>query len=141
MAKTKIMDRSDCAKFADLSKSQKQFIVRLLEVFPEYSQGTDLTLKQISTAYFKLKDMRSNSGEKLGFPLWLQKTNIVGRGIYQMPWATEAELTETCSPKPKVVPQKNVKTRLEKIIENSEPVQLQEIEDFNKILRENGIEV
>jgi hypothetical protein len=140
--------------FADLSKAQKAFCVRILDVCPEYASEKNLTWKQLLAGYFLLKEQRGTTGEKLGFPMWLQKTQIVGRGTYQMPWPSAKELAEYNATKnaPKAVKQPKVKvskaatakaaakTRLEKIVETS-PVHDQDVEDFNKILAENGIQV
>lgn len=150
-------------KFADLSKSQKTFIVRMLEQFPAYSTEKVLNAKQIHAAYFKLKDSRLKSGEKLGYPNWLQSNNRVDRGTYQMPWPTQKELSDYAAAKsapkaakvakvkvvkvkqPKVAktaakPKVSDQTRLEKLIDESDTVD-QDTEDFNQILRENGIAV
>lgn len=160
-------------KFADLSKAQKQFCVRILDVCPEYRKQKDLTWKELLAGYFLLKDQRKQTGEKIGFPMWLQKTNIVGRGTYQMPWPTDKELSDYTAAKnaPKAVKQPKVakvkvakvkpvkakvvaktkpaapvadvdlgKSRLQSIIDDSVSHDAAE-EDFNQILRENGIEV
>jgi len=149
-------------KFKDLSKSQKDFIVRTLDKFPEYCSQATCGAKEIHAAYYALKDERSSTSEKLGYPNWLQKSNRVGRGTYQMPWPTDAELSDYAKPAPvkttavkktakkvaKVVKATKVKqtsdlsetSRLEKIINDSVEVD-EDVEDFNQILRENGIEV
>lgn len=161
-------------KFADLSKAQKQFCVRILDVCPEYRKQKDLTWKELLAGYFLLKDQRKQTGEKIGFPMWLQKTNIVGRGTYQMPWPTDKELSDYVAAKsaPKAVKQPKVakakvvkvkaapkvkakakpaapvaapvaelgKSRLQSIIDDSVSHDASD-EDFNQILRENGIEV
>lgn len=142
--------------FADLTKSQKTFVVRTLEKFPEYRTEETLGAKQIHSAYYSMKDERSSSGEKIGYPNWLQNKNRVGRGTYQMPWPTDAELSDFAQSsvkQPKVKAVKAVKTkpvttdeetlamsRLQKIVDES-PVYDEDVEDFNQILRENGIEV
>jgi len=159
-------------KFADLSKAQKQFCVRILDVCPQYRKQKDLTWKELLAGYFLLKDQRKQTGEKIGFPMWLQKTNIVGRGTYQMPWPTDKELSDYVAAKtaPKAVKQPKVAkvkvakvkatkktvakskpaapvaetdlgiSRLQSIITESSTYHADE-EDFNQILRENGIEV
>jgi hypothetical protein len=135
-------------KFADLSKSQKAFCVRILDVCPQYKGQDNLTWKELLAGYFLLKEQRDQTGEKLGFPMWLQKTQIVGRGTYQMPWPTDAELKEYNSQKNAPVvkvakvkqPKAQVSARLQKIV-NASPVHDADVEDFNQILRENGIEV
>jgi hypothetical protein len=142
-------------KFADLTKSQKTFIVRTLELFPEYRSEKTLGAKQIHAAYYKMKDSRSASGEKLGYPNWLQSSNRVGRGQYEMPWPTDAQLSsfaQPAQPKTKIVKTPKAKkvsvktdteleqSRLQKIVDESY-IEDEEVEDFNQILRENGIEV
>jgi len=146
-------------KFADLTKSQKQFIVRTLEKFPEYKTEKTLGAKQIHAAYYAMKDERGATAEKLGYPNWLQSKNRVGRGTYQMPWPTDSELSKfaqgVATPKqPKAVAVKSVKTSVKKVESDSdvEVSRLQsiindsvefdeDVEDFNQVLRENGIEV
>ncbi len=139
-------------KFSDLTKSQKTFVVRTLELFPEYRSEKTLGAKQIHASYYKMKDERGSTGEKLGYPNWLQSKNRVGRGEYQMPWPTDAELSAFAQgsvkqPKVKavkvakaVVSKQESASRLQKIVEES-PVYDDDVEDFNQILRENGIEV
>lgn len=139
-------------KFSDLTKSQKTFIVRTLELFPEYRSEKTLGAKQIHASYYKMKDQRGSTNEKLGYPNWLQNANRVGRGQYEMPWPTDAELSAFAQgsvAQPKVKAVKVAKTvatkqeaasRLQKIVEDS-PVYDDDVEDFNQILRENGIEV
>jgi hypothetical protein len=145
--------------------------VRILDVCPQYRKQKDLTWKELLAGYFLLKDQRKQTGEKIGFPMWLQKTNIVGRGTYQMPWPTDKELSDYVAAKtapkavkqPKVAKVKVAKVKATKTVAKSKPAapvadtdlgksRLQSIiddsvshdadeEDFNQILRENGIEV
>ena len=97
----------------------------------------------------------------------MRKTNLVVRGAYQMPWPTEKELSDYALasvkvPKVKVAKVPKVKvpkvkvpkvkkvanpiksgdseTRLQSIIDESVAHDADE-EDFNKVLRDNGIEV
>lgn len=110
-------------------------------------------------------------GEKVGYPNWLFNKNKVERGVYQLPVPTDAELSQyqqelTAKKTPKVAKakakvaklqkaktvkvkketadekaQKQLDTsRLQKIVDDSTPVDA-DVEDFNQILRENGIEV
>jgi hypothetical protein len=143
-------------KFADLSKAQKTFVVRFMEVYPEM-RSKNVTYKDLLHGFELLKVQRDATGEKLGFPLWLQKTNIVGRGTYQFPYATAAELSAFTVAKsaPKVAKAKVAKapkvkapkvatpadpTRLQRIVDES-IAHDEDVEDFNSILRENGITV
>lgn len=128
-------------KYSDLTKSQKNFITRMLEIFPEYYSEKTLGAKQIHAAYYKLKEMRSNTQEKLGYPNWLQNKNRVGRGEYKMPWPTEAELAKTSSVK--VAKQDISASKLQKIIDESPEVEVeyQSEDEFMAELRANGINV
>jgi len=129
-------------KFSDLTKSQKNFIARTLEIFPEYYNETTLNAKQIHAAYYKLKDDRSTSGEKLGYPNWLQNKNRVGRGQYKMPWPTESELASVSQVK--VAKTKDLEaSKLQKIIDESDSFEVESVsdEDFMQELRDNGINV
>ena len=110
-------------------------------------------------------------GEKIGYPNWLFNKNKVERGVYQLPVPTAEELsayTKELADKqtPKVAKAKAKVAKLQKAktvkvktakpaaeveeeaIENSrlmkiidESAEVDEVEDFNAILRENGIEV
>jgi hypothetical protein len=128
-------------KYSDLTKSQKSFITRMLEVFPEYYSEKTLGAKQIHAAYYKLKEMRTNTQEKLGYPNWLQNKNRVGRGEYKMPWPTETELAKTSSVK--VAKQDISASKLQKIIDESPEVEVeyQTEDEFMAELRANGINV
>jgi hypothetical protein len=110
-------------------------------------------------------------GEKIGYPNWLFANNKIERGVYQLPIPTDAELSQfqqdlnaKLSParksKPATAKVAKVKvakakkqvavadedsvdisgSRLVKTIEQMETVDA-DVEDFNAILRENGIEV
>jgi hypothetical protein len=112
-----------------------------------------------------------SKGEKIGYPNWLFNKNKVERGVYQLPVPTDAdlsayskELADKQTPKvakakakvaklqkAKTVKVKTVKpaeaqeeametSRLQKIIDESVEVD-EDVEDFNAILRENGIQV
>ena len=159
-------------KFADLSLSQKRFVVALLEANPSYKKTPQITLKECAAFYYEMRDQRTGAkGEKIGYPNWLFNKNKVERGVYQLPVPNATELSAYAkelaakqapkatakavkAAKPKVV---NVKTpakatkpvvsqekmeesRLQKIIDDSIPVD-DDVEDFNQILRDNGIEV
>jgi hypothetical protein len=128
-------------KFKDLTKSQKQFIVRTLENFPQYFAERNLGAKQIHASYYLLKDERSSTGEKLGYPNWLQSNNRIGRGTYQMPWPTEVELAAYSTVT--VTKVDKDASKLQKIIDESpeEGVEYQSDAEFMDELRANGIPV
>jgi hypothetical protein len=150
-------------KFADLSMAQKKCVVALIEAQPSLKKNGKISLKEVVSITQDLAAKRSAGAPKIGYPNWLFKTNKVERGMYQLPVPTAAELsqyTKDLTSKPasskivknkKVVKVKTAKTvasttnlsetsRLEKIINDSVEVDA-DVEDFNQILRENGIEV
>jgi len=150
-------------KFSDLSMAQKKCVVALIEAQPSLKKNGKISLKEVVAITQDLASKRTAGAPKIGYPNWLFKTNKVERGMYQLPVPTAAELsqyTKDLTNKPasskivknkKVVKVKTAKpvasttdlsetTRLEKIINDSVEVD-EDVEDFNQILRENGIEV
>lgn len=155
-------------KFANLSLSQKRFVVAVIESNPQYKKDPQITLKECAAIYYTLRDTRTGAkGEKIGYPNWLFNKNKVERGVYQLPVPTATELSAyakeiatKATPVAKVkatkvakakvvkvkapvkaVAQEKVETdRLQRIIDESIPMD-EDTEDFNQILRENGIEV
>jgi len=148
-------------KFADLSMAQKKCVVALIEAQPSLKKTGKISLKEVVAITQDLASKRTAGAVKIGYPNWLFKTNKVERGVYQLPVPTDADLssyTKDLTNKPtssKIVKNKKVvkvtskvkpttdlseTTRLEKIINDSVEVD-QDTEDFNQILRENGIEV
>jgi hypothetical protein len=148
-------------KFVDLSMAQKKCVVALIEAQPSLKKNGKISLKEVVAITQDLASKRTAGAVKIGYPNWLFKTNKVERGVYQLPVPTDTELstyTKDLTNKPtssKIVKNKKVvkvtskvkpstdlseTTRLEKIINDSVEVD-QDTEDFNQILRENGIEV
>jgi hypothetical protein len=158
-------------KFANLSMSQKKFVVSVIESNPQYKKDPQITLKECASIYYTLRDQRTGvKGEKIGYPNWLFNKNKVERGVYQLPVPTAAELSQFAKDsavkpaKAKPVKVAKVKvakapakkavavktpvakeesmeiSRLQKIIDDSVEVD-SDTEDFNAILRENGIQV
>ena len=146
-------------KFVDLSLAQKKCVVALIEAQPALKKTGKISLKEVVAITQDLASKRTAGAPKIGYPNWLFKTNKVERGLYQLPVPTETELSnyaKDLNNKPassKIVKNKKVvkvvkktaadlsdTTRLEKIINDSVEVD-EDVEDFNQILRENGIEV
>lgn len=148
-------------KFADLSMAQKKCVVALIEAQPSLTKNSKISLKEVVSITQDLASKRSAGAPKIGYPNWLFKSNKVERGMYELPVPNATELsqyTKDLTNKPassKIVKNKKVvkvtksvtattdlseTTRLEKIINDSVEVD-QDVEDFNQILRENGIEV
>ena len=152
-------------KFADLTMAQKKCVVALIEAQPSLKKTGKISLKEVVSITQDLASKRGSGGVKIGYPNWLFKANKVERGVYQLPVPTDAELskyTQESTNKPsskKIVKNKKVvkvakpkakataastdlseTTRLEKIINDSVEVDT-DVEDFNQILRENGITI
>ena len=80
-------------KFADLSLSQKRFVVAVLDSNPQYKKDPHITLKECASIYYVLRDQRTGAkGEKIGYPNWLFNKNKVERGLYQLPVPNATEL-------------------------------------------------
>lgn len=157
-------------KFADLSMAQKKCVVALIEADSTLTKTGKITLKEVSTITQALAAKRAQGATKIGYPNWLFKANKLEKGLYQLPLPTAKELSTyqqaveaKASPvkaaKVKVAKLAKVKaikaqrktdvtnededisgSRLTRIIAESEPYDA-DVEDFNAILRENGIEV
>ena len=157
-------------KFADLSMAQKKCVVALIEADSTLTKTGKITLKEVSAITQKLAAKRAQGATKIGYPNWLFKANKLEKGLYQLPLPTAKELSayqqaveSKANPvkaaKVKVAKLTKVKTikaqaksvttdededisgtRLNRIIAESEPYDA-DVEDFNAILRENGIEV
>lgn len=160
-------------KFANLTLSQKRFVVAVIESNPQYKTDPQITLKECAAIYYAIRDTRTGAkGEKIGYPNWLFNKNKVERGVYQLPVPTATELSAyakeladkqtapVAKAKAKVAKLAKAKTvkvkapkqsteakedalessRLQKIIDDSAEFD-DDTEDFNAILRENGITV
>lgn len=149
-------------KFATLTMSQKKCVVALIEHTPALKKTGRITLKEVVAITQDLAAKRDAGGVKIGYPNWLFKANKVEKGVYQLPVPTAQELSDFAAdsqPKAKVAKVKAVKaktpkvtakktavtkdadeSRLQRIIEESEFID-EDVEDFNQILRDNGIEV
>jgi hypothetical protein len=149
-------------KFANLTLSQQKCVVALIEHTPSLTKDGRITLKEVVAITQELAAKRTAGGVKIGYPNWLFKSNKVEKGVYQLPVPTVQELSDfaqASAPKTKVAKVKTVKvktpkvtaksavtkdtdsdSRLQRIIGDSEFVD-EDVEDFNQILRDNGIEV
>lgn len=147
-------------KFANLSASQKKCVIALIEANPSLKNDGKISLKEVVSITQTLAANRSAGAPKIGYPNWLFKSNKVERGLYQLPLPTDKELSDytqslstPTAVKQKVLKVKAsrkvaaetsdselVKSRLQSIIDDSVSHD-DDVEDFNAILRENGIEV
>lgn len=155
-------------KFSDLSMSQKKMVVAYIEYNPALKTSGQITLKEVNSIAKGLAENRASGGVKVGYPNWLFATNKLDRGVYEFPVPTAAELSQYTkdsaskpakvavvkTPKAKVVKTAKVakapkakvtapavnKNRLIDAIGESD-IYDEDVEDFNAILRANGIEV
>ena len=156
-------------KFAYLSGAQKKCVVALLDHTPALKKKGQITLAEITTITQELAAGRDAGGVKIGYPNWLMKANKIERGLYELPIPTADELKayrkDEKTPAPKQVVAKKVKVAKVKTVTKAAPVaetdsdedtiagsrlvraieeaydDSEDDEDFNAILRENGITV
>ena len=79
-------------KFADLSFSQKKFVVSVVENFPEFKKDSNITLKQVVEITQDWAKNRANGAPKVGYPNWMFKANKLEKGLYQLPVPSADEL-------------------------------------------------
>ena len=122
--------------YANLTKAQARFIDRAIEIRPHLAEGGTITLKECAKVYDELRGLRSQTGEKIGYPNWLYNKNKISRGVYVFP-APGVEISRQVQAKVSELEE----ARLKKIIENSQPVDGIDEDEFMSELRENGIAV
>lgn len=141
-------------KFSDLTLAQKRFVVAVIEHDAAYKTDNQITLKECSAIYDAVRNKRTGAkGEKIGYPNWLFANNKIERGVYELPIPTETQMSDfaqamtqkqsgVAKAKAKVakVAKTTTTNRLNKVMAESTPVDA-DVEEFNAILRENGIEV
>lgn len=134
-------------------------------------RGGKISLKEVVAITQDLASKRDQGAPKIGYPNWLFKSNKVERGLYQLPLPNELELSQyakeiaskstptVAKAKAKVAKLQQAKvvkvktpakkaevqkaeiesSRLQRVIDESDIDA--DVEDFNQILRENGIEI
>ena len=136
-------------RFENLSLSQMKCVVALLDHTPSLKKTGVIAAKELHAIDASIRASRTADSPKIGYPNWLFKTNKISAGLYQLPLPTEAEFesiklsfNEVKLPKEKVVKSVKIAKKVAKIKElNLSDSEINDIEEFNKILRENGIEV
>lgn len=78
--------------FADLSFSQKKFVVSVIENYPQFKTDCVMTLKQVGEITQDWAARRSDGAPKVGYPNWMFKANKLDRGQYKLPVPTDEEL-------------------------------------------------
>ena len=84
--------------FKNLTRLQKRYVVNLLNFKDHVKDFPIITLKEEKEIYKLIKQdhLDRKTGEKVGFPIWMNEHNKVskGKGIYQVPVPSEDELKE-----------------------------------------------
>lgn len=143
-------------KFDDLTNSQKRFIVALIEFDPKFKTEGVITRQECISIPEQLN--AAHSCDTFVRPRWL-RANKTERGAYLLPLPTEGDVvamaTAIATPVAEVRPVVSEVvseqdedgdddqvggSRLFKVIEESEPFD-EDVEEFNQILRDFGIEV
>ena len=78
--------------FANLSFSQKKFVVSVIENFPQYKESGKITLKEVVDITQDWAKKRSEGAPKVGYPNWMFKANKLEKGLYQLPVPSADEL-------------------------------------------------
>lgn len=97
-------------KYENLSKGQQRWVDSVLEIRPKLKDGGVITLKECCEIYNELYATRKKSGEKVGFPNWLAKTNKISRGVFAFPAPGVTKFPTAAA----VAPAKSVKTPKQK---------------------------
>lgn len=137
-------------KFANLTKAQKRFIVSAINHNPALAEKTEVTRAEILDVYWALRNARTGNEPKVGLPNWLMNVAKTGRGAYEFPAPTTAQLEEYNATVNAAPVKKNTsatvkaRKRLQDIMTQGEPAEtMVSISDaeFLKELQEAGIEV
>lgn len=117
-------------KYADLSKGQKRCIDAFVEHRPELASADTLASKDMYYIWQEIYAKRGDGGVKIGYPHWLSKHNQIQRGLLSFPGPNSTGDTTALE-----------KSKLQKILNESDPVEEANEEEFLAELRENGIQV
>ena len=71
--------------YANLNKTQKRIVDAFIRLRPELASTGAITRPEVEELFFKLYDERAETGEKIGYPMWLVKGPKVSRGVYVFP--------------------------------------------------------
>lgn len=71
--------------YSKLTKVQKRCIDAFVQIRPELASAETITRPEIEELFNELFDSRASGGEKIGYPMWLVKSEKVSRGVYKFP--------------------------------------------------------
>jgi hypothetical protein len=114
--------------YSKLTKVQKRCIDAFVQLRPELASAETITRPEIEDLFEQLFKQRTNGGEKIGYPMWLVKSEKVSRGVYKFPAPSLADSTENSTQSVKATASKSA------AIQNAK-----EDEEFFKDLKEYGI--
>jgi hypothetical protein len=123
-------------KYADLSKGQKRCIDAFISLNPKLASAETITTKEVQKLFWDLHEKRTDGAPKIGYPLWLSANNTISRGVFAFPGPKSSGSVKDAVAKQTAA----AKKKLEKIIEDAEPVSIDE-DEFTAELRANGIQV
>lgn len=123
-------------KYSDLTKGQKRCIDAFVSLRPELASASTITTKEVQKLFWTLHDERANGAPKVGYPLWLSANNTISRGVFAFPGPKSPASVKVAAAKQTAA----AKKKLEEILEDSEPVSIDE-DEFAAELRANGIQV
>lgn len=84
--------------YSDLTKAQKICIDAFIKLRPQLATANTITRPEIEEMFFELKDNRSTSGVKIGYPMWMVRQPKVSRGVYPFPGPSATQVVETLKP-------------------------------------------
>ena len=138
--------------FSDLTLSQKKCIIAIIDHSSTAIPLGTISLKEIQRICAELAANRCDGAPIIGYPNWLFKANKLKPGLYKLPIPSAEELEKARNelaigklpkvkvPKIKVIKEPKIKKELnQKKLTNLNNEE--DIEEFNNILKENGIEV
>jgi len=84
-------------QYVNLNKTQKRLVDAFVQLSPELATASTITRVQIEDLFNQLYSKREESGEKIGYPMWLTKQCRVSRGVYAFPGPNATEVVPTAT--------------------------------------------
>jgi hypothetical protein len=117
-------------KYSDLTKGQKRCIDAFVTYRPELASAETIATKDLFVLWQEIYSQRANGAPKVGFPNWLSNNNQIQRGLLSFPGPNSTGNATALE-----------KSKLQKILNDSDPVEEVNDDEFMAELRANGIEV
>jgi hypothetical protein len=71
--------------YSSLTKIQRNCIDAFVNLEPSLANATSISRKEVERLFKILFDARTETGVKIGYPMWLVKGKKAGRGVYVFP--------------------------------------------------------